>query len=478
MLLTVKRITKSVNCRFVLPLLLGVAGLAPAAMAQSTGTFSATGSMTTARSEHSATLLGDGRVLMTGGRSFSSVGGPVGQLNLASAEQYDPSTGTFTAVGSMTTPRVFHTETLLPDGRVLIAGGYDAGNSTLSSAELYDPSSGTFTPTGNMINARAWHTAVLLANGKVLIVGGYGNASEPSLAELYDPSTGTFAASGAYMLGAGCDSIPPAIPLADGTVLFAQQNLSQIYNPVTGAFNLTGVTTECPSAGAALANGKILFAGGESDFEIDSSHAELYDPATGTFASTGGMTSRRDWHTLTPLPDGTVLAAGGETTTCTSNGCMFAGSLASAELYNPSTAAFTATGNMTARRETHTATLLKDGRVLFAGGLSYGGIGIFFGATASAEIYCLANANCPPDSWQQAIAAMKTSAGTDNLNFFQWAWYWQNTAAFGGTPSGFGVAGSISPSLMEQITLAGGGNPLLTVSAEQWVSYFRRVTSQ
>jgi hypothetical protein len=99
------------------------------------------------------------------------------------------------------------------------------------------------------------------------------------------------------------------------------------------------------------------------------------------------MAAPRVWHTLTLLPNGMVLAAGGETDSCSASGCWFAGSVATAELYDPSAGAFVATGSMTAARETHTATLLKDGRVLLAGGVSYGGIGIFGGSLASAELY-------------------------------------------------------------------------------------------
>src|SRR5205814_1524597 len=85
--------------------------------------------------------------------------------------------------------------------------------------------------------------------------------------------------------------------------------------------------------------------------------------------------------------DGLVLAIGGETDSCVGNGCFFAGSIASAELYDASTGTFVPTGSMAAARSTHTATLLRDGRVLVAGGVSYGGIGIFHGSLSSAEIY-------------------------------------------------------------------------------------------
>src|SRR3954451_14366534 len=144
--------------------------------------------------------------------------------------------------------------------------------------------------------------------------------------------------------------------------------------------------TVSPAQPRSLAERSCL-PGGECDEEGRSFRAELYDPATRTFVATGNMTFSRVWHTLTLLPDGTVLAAGGETDKCsTGDPCLF-GSVASAELYDPSTGVFAATGGMTAPRETHTATLLKDGRVLIAGGVSYGGIGMFLGSTASAELY-------------------------------------------------------------------------------------------
>jgi hypothetical protein len=139
------------------------------------------------------------------------------------------------------------------------------------------------------------------------------------------------------------------------------------------------------SAAATLMNGDVLFAGGEPIGR--SANADLYHPAMHTFVRTADMTSPRVWHTLSSLPDGTVLAAGGETDSCSANACFFAGSVATAELFNPSAGAFVSTGNMAIARGGHTATLLGDGRVLIAGGTSYGGIGIFEGSLDSAELY-------------------------------------------------------------------------------------------
>ncbi len=109
---------------FVLPLVvLGVAGHGAIALAQSPGAFTATGNMTTPRSWHTATLLTNGKVLIAGGS--------LGFNPLATAELYDPDGGIFTATGGMTTPRMAHSATLLPDGRVLIAGGTIAGGQGL-----------------------------------------------------------------------------------------------------------------------------------------------------------------------------------------------------------------------------------------------------------------------------------------------------------------------------------------------------------
>jgi WD40 repeat protein len=152
-----------------------------------TGTFAATGGMTEwDRFASTATLLGNGAVLITGGNDKSNFDYSL----IASAELFNSNTETFTDAGSMTEPRSQHTALLLTNGKVLLAGG--SGD---NSAELFDPAAGTFTAAGPMTTARSGHTVTLLNDGTVLVAGGAIYFYSRS-AEVFDPATNTFAATG------------------------------------------------------------------------------------------------------------------------------------------------------------------------------------------------------------------------------------------------------------------------------------------
>ena len=178
-------------------------GSATITVTTSSASFTATGSMQRGRGFYASSLLANGKVLMVGGAIRAD---PICLGGISSAELYDPATRSFKLTGSMTTLRYAHTATLLANGDVLVAGGFgsgydceDLGEPSLRTAEIYHSSSGVFiSVSDSMTRGRGGHTATLLLNGKILLAGGgdqgggalpfYGTGS--STAELYDPATG------------------------------------------------------------------------------------------------------------------------------------------------------------------------------------------------------------------------------------------------------------------------------------------------
>lgn len=271
--------------------------------------FVPTGSLAADRTGHAAVRLDDGRVLVLGGWR--------GRQILASTEIYDPASGSWSLGPEMTAPRAACAATRLADGRVLVTGGVSAADTTLPSAEIFDPSQNLFLVASDMASARAWHTATALSDGGVLVVGG-------------SPARGQVLAS------------------------------SERFDPKTGAFAPAGEMSRPRQkhAAVALADGRLLVAGGCEALDglarLDS--LEVFDPAAAAFSPVGGMIAPRYRfdQAVVPLPDGRVLLAGG--------------------------AAFAEVLDVTRRRceplETGfgsprlaaTATLLRDGSVLIAGG--------------------------------------------------------------------------------------------------------------
>lgn len=314
------------------------------------GGLTATGLPTVPRIAHTATLLTDGRVLFVGGTGMAL---GTASAVLASAELYDPATGSFTPTGDLDEGRAMHSATLLLDGRVLVAGGGEISTSgdsppPLASAELYDPASGMFTPTGSLQSARALHTATLLNNGRVLMTGGSAVEVILGTAELYDPASGSFTTTGGPSTAR---VLQTATLLADGHVLVVGGLATQL--------NIGSASSS--SGGGPLAT------------------AELFDAGSGTFSPTGALAAGHAGHTATLLLDGRVLIAGGLDAT---------GSyIASAELYDPATGQFTPTGAMTTARGLATASLLQDGRVLIVGGDAIPGSTQTSPTTPSGDLY-------------------------------------------------------------------------------------------
>lgn len=311
------------------------------------GAFLTTGDMATPRWGHTATLLPNGKVLVTGG--VLEHGTPPGYgTGLSSAELYDPKTGTFTPTGSTNSiwsnpvatsfsngkvlitgtqlaevydpatgqftatgtseSRLNHTATLLPNGKVLLCGGWnimDPMNALLSTAELFDPISGTFTATSPMTTGRTEHQAFLLPSGKVLIVGGKGSYSNAILSEeVYDPDTGKFSDLGTIPDRIGTDMVRyvTGMLLMDGRILLQIDGYTSSYTGIydSNTSSLSVLNPPVPLFGNCmqLKNGKIL--------SFSYMNSAVLDLATNSIQDTGVP------------PDGAVLS--GNRTTLLDNG--------------------------------------------------------------------------------------------------------------------------------------------------------------
>jgi hypothetical protein len=336
------------------------------------GSWTSTGSLPAPRRDHTATLLSTGEVLIVGGtasgallydpaaETFSAASSPVyshGQGVRATelsdgsvliiggaAEIYDPTTGNFTGLEATTVvQREYHTATLLLDGRVLLAGGQhnvEGGPQTIADAELYDPVTAGFTATASLNQDRSTHAAVRLPDGRVLIVGGMrtttpGSGNCLNTAEIFTPDggpteSGPFTLLTATMAVARCD--PQAVLLANGLVLVVGggSQTAELFDPATETFTSTGSMASLHTSGAAtlLADGRVLVAGGyTATGPVDTDAAEIHDPTSGLFTAAAHMVVARQQFTATLLSDGRVLVVGGYSSTVGAD-------IASAELFS------------------------------------------------------------------------------------------------------------------------------------------------
>jgi hypothetical protein len=342
-----------------------------------TGVFEPTGQIPNASDLQRPAIasLADGSVLVAGGNTDY----------VMTALLYDPLSETYGEPILMGAPRWDATATTLQDGRVLVAGGISPGTSLAhASTEMFDPVTATFTTAASMAAARGNHTATLLADGRVLIAGGSqmresapGSQSfvaQPiASVELYDPTTGAFTTAGPMTT----DRVGhTASLLSDGTVLIAggygvaddgtytAGTSAEVFDPSTGSSRPVAemATARAGHTATRLANGRVLIVGGGTAFDPDgyatrvSPTAEIYDPTTASFVPTGPLRTERTKHSATLLRDGRVLVAGGSNPL---------GSPLTAEVYDPATGAFDEGGRATSEHRFAIAPLLPDGRVFF-----------------------------------------------------------------------------------------------------------------
>ena len=236
-----------------------------------------------------ATLLGDGSVLIAGGTIWGSTAS-------SAAYRYDRKTGAIVESGRMAQPRWGQTATLLPDGEVLVSGGATTYHGEIGSvtarAELYNPHSNQWRQAASMSIPRYVHQAALLTDGRVLVAGGWSFTanSDPSKssAEIYDPHTDTWAATGS-LATARAEFV--MLRVGDGRVLavdgidanYRLLSTSEVFDPTTGAWKASGklqVALMWPAA-ALLQDGRVLIAGGATDIGGSGRTAtcELYAPA-------------------------------------------------------------------------------------------------------------------------------------------------------------------------------------------------------
>lgn len=354
-----------------------------------------------ARAFPTATKLADGRVLVAGGGQ----GSLTGASGLASAEIYRPNLEAFEPTGSMNSARALHRATLLNDGRVLMTGGVDALGNVLNTAEIYDPATGVFTSVPNMSSARVGHSATRLPDGRVFVAGGSSSLADStafystaqSTSVIYNPTTN------AWSNGPGLGepkTFHDAVALADGRVFVTGgitfinfiviipsiSAKAALFNPANGTINtsLTLPTARAAHSSILLNDGRALLVGGAGGSILSPTvlaSCDLYTVANNSYLAAGALTTPLAITSLAKLPNGTILAAGG------AQGSLTAPTpVGNALVYTPVVGAagsWTATNSMTTTRSGAPAVLLNDQSVLLVGG----GGGVSNTALQTAEVH-------------------------------------------------------------------------------------------
>jgi hypothetical protein len=347
-----------------------------------------------------AVLLHSGAVLVAGGIVDMTSSGTV---YTNSAELYDPVTGHWSATGNLQTARSA-VAVLLPSGKVMVAGGTDNTPSALASVEIYDPDTGLWSTTANMGWARIGHTITMLSNGKVLVVGGdvrCPNTMQPcdpdrEDAEIYDPvidhwsgagklntmrrfHAATLLRNGLVLVAGGAAENCASSP---SSCVYSSTPSAEIYDPVANIWvPAARMGTPRQSSLVVLHDGRVLTGGGANCSTLPTSallgypvvcdqltNAEIYDPGTDKWTATGSM-NKQHGEPLTLLCTGDVLVAAGYAP-ADSNGSAGSTFSAIAEIYDTSAGTWSLTGTMKAPRDETAVVELADGRVMITGGQS------------------------------------------------------------------------------------------------------------
>lgn len=330
------------------------------------------GQMQIGRRDFQATVLKDGRVLVTGGSNSD-------EFPEAHAEIYDPVTNTWSGAGDMHEARYKHTATLLLDGRVLVAGG-STKEDYATKSEIYDPVTNAWSIAPRMNFRRFDAKAVLLKNGTVLVAGGDGETFLEKnriveSTEVYDPLTNQWTTKGSmsnervrYLL----------LLLNDGRVMaygghhsskyntgmrfLERQSSFDIYNPIIGNWTNPQVSKIARAAHSAnvLPDGRVLLAGGRTFLNRGISDVEFYNPIENKIEVAPSMIDSRYEHHALNLPSGKIMVFGGYTKEF--NGTTHT------EFFNPNTKSWSVAPSTNETRTDSSAVQLRDGRLMVIGG--------------------------------------------------------------------------------------------------------------
>lgn len=239
------------------------------------------------------------------------------------AEIYNPTASAFTVASDMLVGRSNHTTTLLRDGRVLIVGGLGDKLVSIVSAEVYDPVSREFAAAGSMNVSRSHHTATLLADGRVTIVGGFGAIGAVGSVELFDPRSGDFVEIGQLAVHRANHTTTlldgGLLMIAGGTAL----SIETVGEKAVGEIELLSVDNKqsriisqktiprATHSSSLLPDGRVLLAGGIGPGDAVVGLAQIFDPPDEGVVMTDIMSVARTFHIATSLSDGRVLVAGG-----------------------------------------------------------------------------------------------------------------------------------------------------------------------